>query len=260
MASDPAPGLFGGPARYVPRSPWGPASALLAVLLVAAGSMLAVTVGFLLIATISGVAPETLLPAADPGAILASSVGVTLALAIHLLIIAGIWRLADRQGRRPEVLSFDGPAPSYAVCVLAGLAIVAASGLLELTLRFGLGARVEGDASAIIKGLQSPAWLGTVFLAIVIAPLWEEIVFRGFLLSALAQSRLGIMGGALVTNTLWTLLHSDYSVAGLASVFLAGAMLTWFLWRTGSIRIAIVAHAVYNAVALAAIWFILTPA
>ena len=64
-------------------------------------------------------------------------------------------------------------------------------------------------------------------IAVVLAPLWEELTFRGFLLSALANTRIGFWGGAIVANILWTSLHATYSWAGVASVFLAGLILSW---------------------------------
>ena len=85
----------------------------------------------------------------------------------------------------------------------------------------------------------------------MLAPLWEEFTFRGFLLSALARSPLGFWGGAVVSNGLWTTLHATYSWAGLVSVFLAGLILSWLVWRTGSIKPALVAHGLGNLVALA---------
>ena len=94
-----------------------------------------------------------------------------------------------------------------------------------------------------------------MIVALVLAPVWEELAFRGFLQSALAKSRLGFWPAALVSNTIWTALHFGYSAAGLASVFLAGLMLFWLVWRTGSVRIAIVAHMVANAFALAFTYF-----
>jgi membrane protease YdiL (CAAX protease family) len=53
----------------------------------------------------------------------------------------------------------------------------------------------------------------------------------------------------MLSNVLWTALHA-YSWAGVASVFLAGVILSWLVWRTGSIKPAIVAHAVGNLFAL----------
>lgn len=94
---------------------------------------------------------------------------------------------------------------------------------------------------------NAPVWMA--FLALCIgAPLAEEILFRGFLLGRLALTPLGFWGGALIANAGWTALHFDYSWVGLADVFLAGLLFSWALWRTGSLWVPIVFHALYNTV------------
>ncbi len=50
------------------------------------------------------------------------------------------------------------------------------------------------------------------------APLSEELLFRGFLFSGLAKSRLGLVGTAILTTLLWTALHAGYSLFGLIEV------------------------------------------
>jgi CAAX protease family protein len=101
-------------------------------------------------------------------------------------------------------------------------------------------------------------WL--MFLVVVIgAPLSEELLFRGFLQSALAKSSLGFWGAALLTNTAWAALHAGYTLTGLFDVFIAGLVFSWLLWRTGSLRVPIVCHAIYNGLIFAALFFIEMP-
>ena len=96
----------------------------------------------------------------------------------------------------------------------------------------------------------APLWLAFVALAIG-APLSEELLFRGFLLHRLRQTRIGFWGGAIIANVGWALLHFQYSWLGLADVFLAGLLFSWALWRTGSIWVPISFHALYNATVFA---------
>jgi len=79
-----------------------------------------------------------------------------------------------------------------------------------------------------------------------VAPVSEELLFRGFLLPALAQSRLGFWGGAILTDALWTGLHAAQGNLAMVSHFLTGLMLSFLLWRTGSIRTVIFGHALSN--------------
>jgi membrane protease YdiL (CAAX protease family) len=90
------------------------------------------------------------------------------------------------------------------------------------------------------------------------APLSEELIYRGFLLSALARTRLGFWGAALVVTAVWTALH-DYSAFGVVGVFMMGPVLSWLLWRTGSLRVTIFCHALNNALALVAHQLITLP-
>jgi membrane protease YdiL (CAAX protease family) len=87
----------------------------------------------------------------------------------------------------------------------------------------------------------------------------EEMLFRGFLLSALARTRLRFWGAAIIATVLWTAMHAGYSLVGILEVFLIGMFFSWLLWRTGSLRVAIVCHAVYNSMVVVALRFIELP-
>ena len=93
------------------------------------------------------------------------------------------------------------------------------------------------------------AWLAVIVIGVG-APLSEELLFRGFLQSALAQSRIGYFGASLVTTMGWTALHAGYSPAGLTEVFLIGLLFSWLLWRTGSLWVPIFCHAAHNTLLL----------
>lgn len=106
---------------------------------------------------------------------------------------------------------------------------------------------IERDLAPIRRLIEAaPLWMA--FVALVFgAPLSEELLFRGFLLHRLQQTRLGFWGAAVIANIGWTLLHFSYSWLSLADVFLAGLLFSWALWRTRSIWVPISFHALYNA-------------
>ncbi len=104
-----------------------------------------------------------------------------------------------------------------------------------------------GDLRLFRDLLQARA--GLALLAIGIgAPLSEELLFRGFLFSGLAKSRLGLVGAAVLTALLWTSLHHGYSIFGLIEVLAIGLYFSWLLVRTGSLWVTMFCHAVYNTV------------
>jgi uncharacterized protein len=59
---------------------------------------------------------------------------------------------------------------------------------------------------------------------------------------------------------LWTLLHVGYTVIGLVEVFTIGLLLSWLLWRTGSLWVTIFCHAVYNSLIILVLRFAPLPA
>ncbi len=123
-------------------------------------------------------------------------------------------------------------------------------GPVEILLYRLAGLELFTDGRWLLDGLRSPYWWGVAIAAVILAPLWEELTFRGFLLSALAKTALGFWPAAVLSSLLWTLLHWGYSWPGLVSVFLAGIGLSWIMKRTGSMRAVVVAHAVINAFSL----------
>lgn len=106
---------------------------------------------------------------------------------------------------------------------------------------------------------DTPIWIPLLVLCVG-APLSEELLFRGYLLGRLSQTRLGFASSAVLATLGWTLLHYGYSAVGLAEVFLAGLLFSWALWRTGSLWVPIVFHAIYNAIVLAVISSLALPA
>jgi uncharacterized protein len=116
------------------------------------------------------------------------------------------------------------------------------------------------DLRPFVELVRGQDWALAAAVIGVGAPLSEELLFRGFLLSALAKTRLGFWGAATVTSGLWTLLHAGYSAVGILEVFLVGLFFSWLLWRTGSLRVPIFCHAVYNTLIVLALRFADLPA
>jgi membrane protease YdiL (CAAX protease family) len=94
-----------------------------------------------------------------------------------------------------------------------------------------------GDTTAIVASA-----VGSVLLA----PLFEEVVFRGILFATLR--RLWRTGPAVgVSGAIFGVAHG-YGVLGFLDVALAGMLWAWAFERTGSVWPGIVAHAVTNLV------------
>jgi membrane protease YdiL (CAAX protease family) len=96
--------------------------------------------------------------------------------------------------------------------------------------------------------LVPPLMVGVVLLA----PLTEEIVFRGLLLQGLRRTWLGALGALLVTSALFSLIHAaQYGLVQLVSMFALGLLLGVLRLAGGSLTLAILLHSLNNTVAMA---------
>jgi uncharacterized protein len=91
------------------------------------------------------------------------------------------------------------------------------------------------------------AYLTAVF-AISLGPLWEELLFRGFLYPVLAR-RLGVVWGIVLTAIPFGLLHylQYRSWGAVLIIFFVGVILTTVRAVTKSVASSFLAHAGYNA-------------
>jgi membrane protease YdiL (CAAX protease family) len=87
------------------------------------------------------------------------------------------------------------------------------------------------------------------FTLIVLAPLGEEIVFRGFFYRGLS-SRGGPFAAIVITAATWSALHAQYELFFMAQIFAFGVFLGWIRWRSDSLILAMILHAAINALAL----------
>lgn len=93
------------------------------------------------------------------------------------------------------------------------------------------------------------------FDLIVLAPVLEEIVFRGLLFATL---RRGLpFGAAAITSALVFALGHGYGGAGLASVFWMGVVLAWVYEKTGSVVPGMIVHGASNLLAVLAVILLL---
>ena len=233
--------LLRGPPAYEPRTPWSPIAALLAAVVIVGVSVLAavLVLGTEIVAGPSG-GPSPGTWRQDMSAL--ATLAIWQAIAAVLTVLAS----ALFGGRARDVLALRPPAGSgtvYVKAVLLMAVLQVAVSAVQYTL---LPQDMYADLRPFVR-LFGEQWVLALLVVGIGAPLSEELLFRGFLLSALARSRLGFAGGALVTTGLWTALHAGYSLAGIVEVFTIGLFFSWLLWRTGSLRVPIFCHALYNS-------------
>ena len=173
----------------------------------------------------------------------------------HVVTAWWVLRLARSKGdTRSKMLAWTKPAGGFWAYLGAPLLLLILLSIYSLSTIFFLQHDPKVDQAAMLEMLKGSRWWLWLLIAAVTAPISEELLFRGFLQTALTPSRLGFWGASLVTSTFWTLLHA-YSIVGMIQIFLCGLFFSWMLRLTGSLRVALACHVVMNSVVVLALLF-----
>lgn len=180
------------------------------------------------------------------------------------LLMAGIWVgwLQRRHREWREAIAIV-PAPQrrwreIGVGIAAGLVLVPAVGLVSLTLQRALSGLLDREVRApeqVSPDLTGLAAAAAVLLAVVIAPITEELFFRGILFRALRDRRGSFWIAALGSAVPWGVVHvttSGWDENLLLQVPIAcmGIALAWLYDRRGSLSVTVAAHMAFNAVGI----------
>lgn len=104
--------------------------------------------------------------------------------------------------------------------------------------------------------LEDPVSIGlTAVFAVTLAPLCEELAFRGLLFPVAART-FGAVAGAAITALPFALLHGPeygWTWQRVLPIFGVGFAFGWMRYKTGSTAAAAVMHAAYNAMFVVAL-------
>lgn len=153
-----------------------------------------------------------------------------------------------RQSRPGRYLKLS-PFPWWHLPV--ALAITYAAGLVQTSLAPWFGCDpIPQFMIDTFRSTDHPLLLG---LGIVLmAPLFEECFFRGFLHAGWRRTRLGAWPSILATSLLWTLIHMQYGWFEKSWIFGFGILLSLAREWSGSLWPPIAMHAMNNGLSLAA--------
>lgn len=159
------------------------------------------------------------------------------------------WEAGFGMGRRHlKTLVF---APLVYLAALPFLLLVAKA--TELLLRHLLGIEPElQDVAKVVAENPSPLQVLYTLSAIFMAPLYEEIMFRGLVFPYLVK-RVGLAQGILLVSVLFAVMH--FHLPSFAPLVLLSAILCLAYWRSGSLWISIGVHTLFNTVSILALQF-----
>jgi membrane protease YdiL (CAAX protease family) len=102
----------------------------------------------------------------------------------------------------------------------------------------------------MVDAYKTASFLPALLFAIVIvAPIFEEIFFRGFFFQGIRCSRLGPIGAIGITSLIWAVIHVQYDIYGITTVFALGILFGIARLKTDSIHLLMVMHSLESLVA-----------
>ena len=222
-----------------PRTPWG----------------LWATLGWVILAfVLSAVAGLVVLLIWRPDAIMGGGADmlkdgplISITTIASATVQVGMLALAAKLAHWPagEYLGLLRPATRPALITIAIL-IVFLLGYDGLTYLLGRDIvtpfQVDTYRSARDSGSLPLLWLTFV----IVAPVAEEIMFRGFLFRGWVRSERNAIPAILVISALFAAIHVQYDWFGILQVFFIGLLLAIARWRSGSTLLTIVMHVLAN--------------
>jgi membrane protease YdiL (CAAX protease family) len=189
----------------------------------------------------------------DPNLIFISILGI---LPAHGLTFLVVRQLVTKNGRLPfwETLGWSWPE-NFGPWKSIGLAVVLlVAGLLATSYLGGSETQLDQVIKSSLK-----ARFATAFLAVVTAPLVEELIYRGVLYAPL-QRTLGVLWAVVVVSAFFTGVHvvqyyNNFGVVAVIAVF--SISLTLVRAFTGRLLPSYVMHVVFNGIQ--ALYLLLQP-
>jgi len=184
--------------------------------------------------------------------------------AFYGVLLAIVLIFASRQGGQAWAKLGLRRFPIWVVILMPPLALFlqVVTGIISTILSPLLGHMKNPQGCDISQAFGSVPFLAVISIA-VIAPVVEEIAFRGFIYGGL-RNKWGVTVSVLVSSFVFALAHS-FSVGGSIlllgpSLFVAGVALALVYERSRSLVPGIVLHASFNLIAVIAIFLVGTQA
>jgi CAAX protease family protein len=162
----------------------------------------------------------------------------------YVLVFAYMYVLVTRERRRPDffaAIHWNWPS-NISVYVLSGFVLAVALQLLAHVLPIPKDLPID-------TFFRTPAEAWTLaILSVALAPLMEELFFRGFLYPVLARG-IGVPIAVFLTALAFAALHGAqlmFSWGPVLVIFLVGLVLTIVRAKTNSVSAGVVIHMAYN--------------
>ena len=96
-----------------------------------------------------------------------------------------------------------------------------------------------------LEWMRQHSFLQIIVLGVVVLPVFEELLFRGALFSALFRGW-GLKVAIAVPSVIWGLGHLQYEAWYMVSIAGAGVVLAMIRWKSGSLYLPLALHVAFN--------------
>lgn len=178
--------------------------------------------------------------------------------------VAALWFVIKRRNSSFSAIGLD-VQPNDGVFIFLGVGLQIGLSLLVIPIaqRLGFEGSTQEITDSIPSDASSAAQIGLILIVALLAPITEELMFRGVLYQLLEQRqgfRSAVFGSALVFSSFHIigLSTENFATAALITLpqlFIVGAVLANTSRRRGRLGPAIFIHAGFNLVAILALLF-----
>ena len=175
-------------------------------------------------------------------------------LVVSNFLLIGLFALYVRKGDRKALLGFNhwGKHDTKSTIRIAAILIVAALAFnIAWTVLIGSKLEMQKALRDILAAIPQTGLNVTtiLFATVILAPIVEELIFRGMLQTSLAR-KLPAWAAIGVAAIIFSAMHGDFNSA--PALFAIGAIFGTLYHLTGSLRVTIVAHLSNNLFAMLA--------
>ncbi len=104
----------------------------------------------------------------------------------------------------------------------------------------------------VLYASAQPKWL-LVVVIVIVAPCYEELMFRGVLWSGLKEQITGQGGvwlASIVTSGLFAIIHLQYDTFEMGMIFCLAMLMSYARYKSGSLWLPLLIHIINNGVAM----------
>lgn len=185
----------------------------------------------------------------------ALQVGIaTLSSSILMLCLSHTIAQILTQNQAKQLLGLSGFQYPWAWRFLVGLVVFWVIG-------YTVEVYYQRTFDAFLQPLFTPKTAGLfVFLVVVAAPIYEEVLFRGLIMGIIMRAhsrhkpKTLLIIAILINSLLFALVHIQYDLVGIFLIFVLALLLSIARAISGSVILPIMLHALNNALALVVFW------